>query len=351
MAASLSFDTASRHVKRGELAPVYLLTGDEDVLKEEFATLVLDQAVDPSCRDFNVDVRAAADLDGEALHALVETPPMLADRRVVLVRNLEQWRKNAGVWHVLDRYLDRPSPTTILILTLGAGEKPRPAVVRNSVNVQVRPLTPDRLVKWVHWRAGRAGLELERTAAEHLVRSVGGDLAVLTMEIEKLAAVATGGEPLGVEAVANLVGVRRGETPRDWIAAVLGRDVPRAVEMLGQVLAAAGVTAVRLVSDLGTALVGVRIARALADSGMPGGRIHQAVFEHIRAARPVGLGSWRDEAGEWTRWARGWTAASLDRALRAAYETDQALKASTIADDRGIVTDMLLRLGAREAAA
>lgn len=351
MAASLSFDTASRHVKRGDLAPVYYLTGDEDVLKEEFASLILDRAVEPACRDFNYDVRTAGDLDGESLHALVETPPMLAERRAVVVKNLEQWRKNAKVWQVLERYLANPSPTTLLVLMHGAGERPNRSLTAGSVHVEIRPLNPDRLIKWVHWRAGRAGLQLEPEAADHLIRAVGSDLAILTMEIEKLAAVASPDGPMAAPQVAALVGVNRGETSRDWVDAALAREIAAAVGMLDTVLAAAGVTAVRLVAELGTALVGVRLARALADDGAARSRVERAVFEHIRRARPVGLGSWRDEAAAWTRSAADWGAAELDAALRAAYDADRALKSSSIADDRGVLAGMLLTFGSQRAAA
>ena len=46
MAASLTFDSAYRALKRQEPAPVYYLTGDEDLLKEEIIELVISSAVD-----------------------------------------------------------------------------------------------------------------------------------------------------------------------------------------------------------------------------------------------------------------------------------------------------------------
>jgi hypothetical protein len=91
-----SFASVRSSLERGKLVPVYYLTGDEEVLKDELVDAIVDSAVDPSNRDFNLDVRSAADLDGESFHALVETPPLLAERRAAVVRNLEQWRKNSA---------------------------------------------------------------------------------------------------------------------------------------------------------------------------------------------------------------------------------------------------------------
>ena len=74
--AALSYAAAVRAFTDGDRAPTWYLTGDEDVLKQEFIEAVLDGVLEPSTRDFNLDVRQAGDLNGESLHALVETPPM-----------------------------------------------------------------------------------------------------------------------------------------------------------------------------------------------------------------------------------------------------------------------------------
>ena len=42
------------------------------------------------------------------------------------------------------------------------------------------------------------------------------------------------------------------------------------------------------------------------------------------------------------RWGRGWHAAELRRALRAALAADVALKGATISGDAGIVTELVL---------
>lgn len=350
MAASLDFDSAFRQIRRGELAPVYYLTGDEDVLKDELVSLMLEQAVDPASRDFNLDVRSAGDLDGESLYALVETPPMLAERRTVVIKALEQWRRNARVWEVLERYVANPSPTTMLVLVHGAGQKPHADLSRKSVHVAVGGLDPKRLARWVKLRAERAGFAIEPEAITHLMDALGSELSQLAMEIEKLAA-AAGELPMGVEDVANLVGVRRGETAHDWVGTVLERDIPRAIGMLDTVLSASSVNGVRLVAGLGTALVGVRLARALLDNGTAARRVEQAVLQHIRQARPAGLGSWNAEAARWAAAARNWAADDIYRALCSAYEADRALKSTTISDEVGTLSDMLLVMSARRAAA
>lgn len=347
----LSYQAARRELGRKTLAPVYYVTGAEDVLKDDLVAAIIDASLDdPQDRSFNLDVRSAGDLDGESLHALVETVPMLAARRVVVIRNLEQWRTGAKVWEVLARYLQRPSETTVLVLLHGT-EEPDADIVAASTHISLGPLTGDDLRTWASARAAAAGLRLDPDALTHLLRAVGDDLGHVQTEIEKLAS-ALGSDRLVTEdEVAQFVGVRRGETLDDWVAAVLQRDVVRATKLVDVVLPQAGITGVRMVMALGTELIGVRLARALADQGVQGKRLEQALFAELRQSRPPGVRSWSDLASRWAVTAPLWTGPELDRAIEAALETDVALKSTTVTDESGLLRGLVLGLRRRDQAA
>jgi len=348
---SITLERAYGGLRKGAIAPAYCLSGPVDPLKDELVDAITEAVLDPSTRDFNLDVRGAADLDGEALHALVETPPMLAERRVVVVRGIEQWRKNAKVWEVLSRYLEHPSPTTVLILTQTGDGTPDPRATRGTEHVEVTPLKPAQLTRWVQRQAGQAGLALGDDAAEHLLACVGGDLGALQQELAKLRAALPEGGTVSAADVGELVGVRRGETVSDWVGAILRRESQRSLDLLDVVLRQGSVSGVHLVMALGTALVGVRMARALLDDGTSPGGLRGAVFSGLKAARPVGLRRWGDEAEAWATAARQWRGAELDQAISAAAEADRRLKSTTISDERGILMTMLLTLAQLRAAA
>jgi DNA polymerase-3 subunit delta len=352
MAASLDFDSAYRALKRQEPAPVYYLTGDEELLKEELVDLILSSAVDASSQDFNFDVRMAGELDGESFHSLVETPPMLVERRVVVVKNIEMWRKNAKVWKVVFSYLEHPSLSTVLVITHGREQQPMREIVKKSVHVALEPLNHKRQLRWIKVRAERAGFELGDDAAEHLLKVVGGDLSLLASEVDKVAAIATEGESIGAEEIADLVGVRHGETHHDWIEAVLLRDTPRATAILPVVLANSGISGVRLVAALGTGLIGVRLARAYLDDGNSSARVEGTIRKAVQRAR-IGwmFRDTRDPFPLWARAAELWTTQEIDETLRAAYECDKALKSTTVSDERGMITEMLLKMSRIEVAA
>src|SRR6266850_4925739 len=348
---ALTFDALLRSLKQGAPHPVYYLHGEEDVLKDEAVRALLERAVDPAARDFNVDQRAAADLDPEAFNALVNTPPILTATRAVVLRGMDQLRKTAKVRQELLHYLDSPNPTTVLVLVHGTAEPPDAELVRRATAVEAAALPPERAERWMTHRAKQLGFTLAPEAGELLLASVGNDLSALARELKKLAPLCAG-RPASRDEVAALVGVRRGETLQDLVDAALERRAADAARLIEPVLEQASMSGVRMLSTLGTALVGTALARAEADRVRQRDRLEGALLSHLRAARPYGLGSWEQTALRWTRWAGLWTAGELRGALRLALDADRALKSSTLTDEAGILEQLVLAWGvrAREAA-
>src|SRR5712664_1205775 len=343
--AALTLDALLRGLKKGAPVPepVYLLHGGEDVLKDEAIRALVDATVGSS-RDFNLDVRFAPDLTPESFHALVNTPPMLADRRAVVIRGVEQLgKRKTKLRDEVVRSLASPNPTTMLVLVVAAGEEPDADLVRASTSVELEPLAAERVPRWLQHRATTLGLTLAADATELLLKAVGNDLSTLSGELEKLTSLTAGtGRPVTAEDVSNLVGVRRDETVFDLVEAALERRVARAAQLVEPVLEQAGMSGVRIVSLLGTHLVGTALARAERDRGVHPARLPDTIFRQMQSVRPYGMRSYKEEAARWTAWSALWTARELSRAIRAALAADNALKTATVSDDRGIVTQLVL---------
>ncbi|HEX9693059.1 MAG TPA: DNA polymerase III subunit delta [Gemmatimonadales bacterium] len=345
-----AFQAARRDIGRGSLSQVYHLIGTEELLKDELITEIIACAADPSTRDFNVDVRQAADVDGESFHALVETPPMLAERRVVVLKHIEQWRKNAKVWQVLERYLEHPSPTTTLVLTEAPKERgvnPVAALLRRRTRqVRCDPLGRGDLREWIQGRTEPLGFSLDADAIDHLIAVTQGDLGTVVSELHKLSAATEG--VVGVDEVSVFVGVRRGETPDDWHRSVLMRDVARAIEMLETVLGLSGTTGVSLIGTLGTHLLGLRATLTMERRRNPAA---QLVGQFKSAKLEWRLGRPEQVVDLWMQAAPQWSLSELDAAVRAAYEADRKLKSTRTSSDAGILRDCLLACARRREAA
>jgi DNA polymerase-3 subunit delta len=241
------------------------------------------------------------------------------------------------------RYLAAPNPTTLLVLIVAAGEEPDPEVARRATSVALAALEPERVRRWITHHSSKLALTLEPDAVDLLIAAVGNDLSALARELEKLAGLAAD-RPATAADVTALVGVRRGETVHDLVDAALERRGAQAAQLVSPVLEQAGMSGVRIVMLLGTHLLGTALARAERERGS--GRLEDVVVNHLRAARPHGLRGYKDEAARWVRWAGLWTAADLSAALRATLAADRALKGTTVTDDRGIVTQLVLGFAA-----
>ena len=352
----IPFDAFSKQVKAGEIPSAIYLWGEEDVLKDEAVRAVLERVVDPGLRDFNYDVRSAAQLDPEAVEALCTTLPMMADRRLVVIRDVEAWGKKARAKSAVLHYLERPAAETVLILVQGA---PRREDDKNEADAELARLTSAVEVercsarvaeKWVLKRAQERGIVFDPEAARHLITAVDGNLGHARSELDKLAGLG-GDTPVTLDQVSALLGVRHGETAADWCQAVLDDKPGPASAMLAHLLDQTGVSGVGLLIQLGTHLVGLGLARAQYDKGLRGKSLESAVFGAIMRARPARL-DYRAASARWSNLADAWPMPRVEAAIAAARRADRRLKETTLADERAVLIDLIMQLAyrAREAA-
>ena len=157
-----TYGTLVKALESGKFAPAYYFLGAENVLKEEATTALLDRALDPGLRDFNLDIRSAQQLEPEDVLSLCTTLPMMAERRVVVVRDVEAWkRKTRGKKAVLG-YLEQPIPETVLVLVQGAGaeakdDKPDTDLAKHAYTVEFAELTTEGAARWVAREAKSLG--------------------------------------------------------------------------------------------------------------------------------------------------------------------------------------------------
>jgi DNA polymerase III subunit delta len=350
------FDAFSRLIRSGDIPSAIYLHGEEDVLKDEALKAILDRVVDPGLRDFNYDVRSAGQLDPDAVEALCTTLPMMSDRRLVVIRDVEAWNKRARAKTAVLHYLKKPAAETVLVLIQGSPRKEDEKsdadaeLVSLTCAVDISRLTLKLAEKWVLKRAEERGVLLEPDAATHLVKAVDRDLGAARSELDKLSGLA-GGAPVTLTQLTAMMRIRQGETASDWCDAVLEDTPGRAAQMLAPLLDQSGVSGVGLLMQLGTHLVGLGVARSQFDRGLRGSGLERASFDAIMRARPARI-DYRGAAARWSRAAEHWPLPRIDAAIAAARNADRRLKDTTLADERGILLEFIMQLAyrAREAA-
>ena len=335
-------------IKRQSFDAAYYIWGEDDYQKDDAIRQLIDAALDPGARDFNLDTRRSPELDAEALGILVSTPPMMASRRIVVLRDVNGLKKDAR--KVLDQYLTKPASDLLLIMTAPAGSKPDATLSATSTSLQFDPLSGDRIPKWIAHRATtELGVKISEAAIELLQAAVGSDLHQLSGELEKLASYIEGnGEEIGEEAVAAIVGVRRGETQADLLDAVADRNAPRALGLIDHVLNQSKTTGVSIVMALSTQMLAISWGRARLDEGLPRARLAQAYFDLLKETGAFTGRSWGSATAIWARAADRWSRESLDRALDSLLEADVALKESRVSSEEQLLATVVLSLCAAD---
>ena len=330
-------------VTKKEFAPVYYLSGDDDYLKEDAIRQLVDAAVEPSLRDFNLEVRRGADLDGGALGSLLGTPPMMADRRVVVVRDVSALKKDAR--QALDRYLKSPAPDTVLLLTTPAGGKVDKALGDSALSLVFDPLTGDRVPRWIAYHAETAlGVTITSDAVDLLQSAIGSDLPMLALELDKCASY-TGGKEIDEAAVSAVVGVRREETLGAFLDAIADRNANEALRLLPGILEQPKINAVTVVMALSVQTFGLGWAQALRARGANPGQITRDGFAFLKEAGGAFTGRpWGEAVQSWAKYVDRWSAADIDAALAALLAADHGLKESRLSSDEQMLATLVLTL-------
>jgi DNA polymerase-3 subunit delta len=101
-------------VRSGTFKPVYLLHGEESFFIDRIADEVEHLALADHERDFNQTILYGRDANHETVKDTCLRFPMMAERQLVIVRELQNWRIDE--LEKLEPYLARPTPTTVLVL-------------------------------------------------------------------------------------------------------------------------------------------------------------------------------------------------------------------------------------------
>jgi DNA polymerase-3 subunit delta len=330
--------------RRGELAPVWLLVGEERFLRDRAVAALREASLGGGLAEFNEDKFTAGEADVERVLSAARTVPMMAPRRFVLVRSVERWDRgdeDADVraetpLDVLADYAKKPIDSTCLVLVADKLDKRRRLAAlarKEGFLVECDALPDEQLGSFVSEQCRERGHAIDDAVAELVAQLAGPSLAVLVDAAERLCLHAGPGNPITEDAVSQCVArVRTGST-WDLVDAVGRRDLGASLRLLADVYDP---------RDRGLPLLG-----ALAWSVRQVARTQAAMQSGARgedAARRAGVPPFK--AREVAARAQKLRPRDVERMLLLLAETDLALKGSRRAPDR-VLEDMVVRMCAR----
>jgi len=195
-------------IARGDIAPVYLLAGTDPLLYGRVVGALAAALVTPATRAFNHDAFEGRQTTATAILTAARTLPMMARRRLVVVRDADAL--GADGLAALVGYLEAPSPETCLVLSIAKADGRLKLVQLAKKKGFLHTLeVPRNLAGWIAKEATRAGARVTPDAARRLADVIGADLGRLASSLEQLALYVGDERPIQAEDVDELVAETR----------------------------------------------------------------------------------------------------------------------------------------------
>ena len=314
-----------------------MLAGTERLLVER-AVDAIRKAVDATgAPGFNTEIFDGKGLDAARAISAARTLPMMADKRLVLIRHVDAMTPTEQ--NALALYLEDPADSGCLVMTadkLDGRSKLAKAAKKKGVLVDAKPLRGRELREFIRAEAGARDHNIAPQAVETLLDAVGDDLSAIDDAMERLSLFVGAGQRIDAEAVMQCVTRIRVESIWSLVDAIGLKDRRKGVA-----------AAQSLLDDREPPL---RLLAMVARQLRIVARMREALSEGLRpqeAAKRAGAPPFK--AADLTESARRFTADSLGEAFALIAETDRALKGSKRPPDV-ILQDAVLELCAERKA-
>ncbi len=230
----VSHEDIIKSVRAGEVKPVYLLMGAEDYYIDKLSDFLTETLLKPEERDFNLDVVYGLEITADKVVELARAYPVMAERRVVLVREAQSMRS----LDALEAYLQHLTPTTVLILcykhgTLDSRKAVTKLIAQNGVVFESKRLYDSQLPQFITQYFIRKKVTIEPQAVQMLAGHVGADLCRLSAEMDKLLLSLSEGENrVNASRVEELTGLSKEFNDFELRSALAVKDVFKSMQIV-----------------------------------------------------------------------------------------------------------------------
>jgi DNA polymerase-3 subunit delta len=272
-----------RQLAQGRIAPLYLLFGAEDYLRDACARRIADAALaGASLREFNEMSFSLATTDVQQAIAAAEQLPMMAARRVVRVTDFGKLREDDEV--ALLRYTTRPSEASVVIFVADDFDKRRKlskSLMEACVSVEFAAMSDAEARAWArNYLQGLKTEADERTLGE-IIGLTGTGARRLKLELDKLSTAALPKRQITMRHVDALVGRSREMSNFELTDQLTARNRKRALETVRRLLDD-GVEPLMLIGLLSSSYHKLALAKSLMSQGAPTNEVRNLAPYNMR---------------------------------------------------------------------
>src|SRR5258708_7091192 len=243
-------------VEGRKLRPAYVFVGDEAFFRKKCREAILQYLVPADMREFSLFDFDLSETDLAEVLDRARTPSLMAPFQIFFVRgvkNLFGRGSNEDKLKAIERYCKDPNPDAVLIFVadhisipadarrMDLTDKERYERIRETMGrfcaiVELGRVEESEAVRWIQEYGATREVKIDADAGRELVDSLGGDMVMVSNELEKLILYVGEKKRVALGDVETMVLAAKQRSLYELTDAISSRDRTRAMEMLDSVL-------------------------------------------------------------------------------------------------------------------
>jgi DNA polymerase III subunit delta len=253
------FAQTDRFVAEAEghkLRPSYVFVGDETFFRKRCREAILEHLVPPDLRDFSFFEFDLAETDLAEILDRARTPSLMAPFQIFFVRGVRTLfgrGSNEDKLSAIEDYCKDPNPAAVLIFVadhisipadvrrMDLQDKQRYERIRETLGqyctiVELARVKENEAVQWIGEYCASRKVDIDADASRELVDALGGDMMMISNELEKLILYVEEKKRITLEDVEIMVLAAKQRSVYELTDAISARDKTRALEVLDAML-------------------------------------------------------------------------------------------------------------------
>lgn len=228
----MTFKELHKKISSKEFSSVYLLHGEEPYFIDKLVSQLEASVLEEHEKDFNQEILYGKETDALSLISSAKQYPMMAERRLVLVKEAQEFK----AWDALESYLNEPLDSTILVFaykykSMDARTKFFKAAQKHVV-FKSEKIKEYQLPEWIGALMKSKGFSYSSRVPHLLSESIGNDLSRISNEIEKLAIVLGAGVEINETHVEKHIGISKEYNVFELNNAIAAKDLSKAIRIV-----------------------------------------------------------------------------------------------------------------------
>ena len=182
-------------IKNMNFKSVYLLTGEEDYLKDIYKKMLVDKVLDPSFADFNYKEYISKRPDADEISDFVSSYPCMSEKKILYIKDSDLFKKSNEAEKKFWKSLFDDMPDFVIIIFNEKNIDKKSALYKkiasdysfDEFGFQKIP----ELMNWIGRHLGEYKKEMDPAVRQYLIECCSPSMYILKNEIDKLASFVT----------------------------------------------------------------------------------------------------------------------------------------------------------------